>query len=263
MEALELVGLTRSEAAVYLALLDLGTATTGPIIKRAGIAAGKAYLVLDRLALKGLVTHTVQGGRKRFQASEPARLLDYVREQEEALHERERALEKALPQLQARFARRGERPSTEVYEGLRGLKTFYEWALTELHKGEWLDVLGMPREGNEKLEQYLAGWNRRRIAQGVRLRVLFHPDAQAFGAARERMALTEVRYLRGTGAPAWLEIGKDWVATIHVHGTPVCFFIRSREVAEAHRSYFDLLWKQAAKRRRESSGHAKASDQIS
>ena len=74
------IGLTKSEIAVYLALLDIGSSTTGPIIKKAQIASGKAYLVLDRLIQKGLATYTIKGSIKYFQAKDPDRLLVYLRE---------------------------------------------------------------------------------------------------------------------------------------------------------------------------------------
>ena len=52
-ELLAEIGLTKSEIAVYFALLEIGSSTTGPIIKEAGIASGKAYLILDKLLEKG------------------------------------------------------------------------------------------------------------------------------------------------------------------------------------------------------------------
>ena len=42
------IGLTKSEIAIYFSLLEIGSSTTGPIIKKAGIASGKAYLILDK-----------------------------------------------------------------------------------------------------------------------------------------------------------------------------------------------------------------------
>ena len=47
--------------------------------------------------------------------------------------------------------------------------------------------------------------------------------------------------------PAWIDIFKDYVVTIDVHGEPVCFLIRSRESAESYKSHFNFLWKLARK----------------
>ena len=79
-ELLTDIGLTKSEIAIYFALLDLGVSTTGPIIKKAGIASGKAYLILDKLILKRLVTHVIKSGTKHYQAKDPEILLDYLKD---------------------------------------------------------------------------------------------------------------------------------------------------------------------------------------
>tara|TARA_Y100000310_G_scaffold153042_1_gene152481 strand:+ start:60 stop:494 length:435 start_codon:yes stop_codon:yes gene_type:complete len=71
-EILSEIGLTKSEIDVYISLLDMGISTTGPIIKRAGIASGKAYLILDKLAKKGLVTYSIETGKKNYKATDPS-----------------------------------------------------------------------------------------------------------------------------------------------------------------------------------------------
>src|SRR3989338_74358 len=77
-ELLQDLGLTKSEIAVYFALLDLGSSSTGHIIKKAGIAAGKIYLILNKLTQKGLVTYAISSGTKYYQAKDPQRLVDYM-----------------------------------------------------------------------------------------------------------------------------------------------------------------------------------------
>ena len=76
------IGFTKSEIALYFALLELGSSTTGPIIKKSKIASGKAYLILNKLIEKGIVTYYIKEGVKHFQAKDPERLLDYIKEKE-------------------------------------------------------------------------------------------------------------------------------------------------------------------------------------
>ena len=52
-DALVDAGLTNAEARVYLALLELGSTTAGPVIKKAGLHRGTTYQVLQRLLEKG------------------------------------------------------------------------------------------------------------------------------------------------------------------------------------------------------------------
>jgi len=56
-ELLTEIGLTKSEIAVYFALLELGSSTTGPIIKKAEICQGNILLFLSKSPL-----HCIEDG---------------------------------------------------------------------------------------------------------------------------------------------------------------------------------------------------------
>ncbi len=242
------IGLTKSEIAVYFALLELGSSTTGPIIKKAGIASGKAYLVLDRLVLKGLVTHVVAGGRKYYQAKDPERLLDYLKEKEIDIKKKGEELRGILPKLKAQYEEKKYKPIAEVYEGVKGFKTFYDWTLKELKKGDCISIMGVPMSANEKFQAFLLEWNKRRVVLGIKMRIIYNHDCREFGALREKMKLTEVRYMNQQfETPAWIDVFKDYVVTINVHGTPVCFLIKDKESAESYLKYFEILWAQSEK----------------
>ena len=69
-------GLTEGEVKVYLALLEIGETTTGPLIKKAKVSASKCYDILERLIQKGLVSSSVKANMKYFSAADPKRILD-------------------------------------------------------------------------------------------------------------------------------------------------------------------------------------------
>lgn len=240
------IGLTKSEIAVYFALLEIGSSTTGPIIKKAGIAAGKAYLILDKLALKGLVTYAIKSGTKYYQAKDPEKLLDYLKEKENKLKKKEKQLQKIIPNLKAKYKEKKYKPIAEVYEGVKGFKTFYDWVLKELKKGDCIDIMGVPRKANEKFQAYLMDWNKKRIKKKIKMRIIYNHDCREFGIKREKMKLTKVRYMKQEfETPAWIDVFKDYVVTINVHGTPICFLIKNKESAESYKRYFDIMWKTA------------------
>ena len=68
------IGFTIGEAKVYLALLRLGSTTTGPLATEAGVSSSKVYKILARLEKKGLAGHTIKSKVKHFQAIDPRRL---------------------------------------------------------------------------------------------------------------------------------------------------------------------------------------------
>jgi len=242
------LGLTHSEIAVYFALLKLGSSTTGPIIDKAKIASGKAYLILGKLVEKGLVTHVIKSGTKYYQAKDPERLIDLVREKQDELAKKENDLRAILPTLKAEYEEKKYSPKAEIFEGIKGFKTFYEFTLKELKKGDTICILGVPSEANKRFQAYLLDWNKRRIALGIKMKIIYNSDCRKFGKARESMDLTEVKYMKEElETPAWIDIFNDYVVTINVHGEPVCFLIKNKESAESYRNYFELVWKQGEK----------------
>jgi len=54
------IGLTDGETKAYLAMLELGSSTVGPIAKKSGISYSKIYEVLQRLIDKGIVSFIVK-----------------------------------------------------------------------------------------------------------------------------------------------------------------------------------------------------------
>ena len=245
-ELLTEIGLTKSEIAVYFALLELGSSTTGPIIKKAEISSGKAYLILDKLVLKGLVTHAIKSGTKHYQAKDPERLLDYLKEKESDLREKEVKLKEVVKSLKEKYEQEKYQPIAEVYEGVKAFKTFHEFILTVMHSGDTSYIYGAPRIANEKFSSYFVDWNIRRVKKKVNMKIIYNHDSREFGELRKKMQLTEVRYnKKHLETPVWVHVFKDYVATINVQGNPICFLLKNKEAAESYRKYFDVIWKQS------------------
>jgi len=74
-EKVKLLGLTEGEAKVYLSLLELGSSTIGPIIKKANIASSNVYDILNRLLKKGIVSYILKQKIKYFQESSKAEVF--------------------------------------------------------------------------------------------------------------------------------------------------------------------------------------------
>ncbi len=240
------VGLTKSEIAVYFALLELGQATSGEIINKAKISSGKIYEVLDRLIQKGLATHIVKSGVKHFEATAPERLIDFVNEKQKLFEKQKKELEKAMPEISAMRKLKAPGQKAEVYEGKQGFKAFYDWVLDELEKGETIYIMGVSREANERFGAYLLNWNRRRIAKGIKMKIIYTHDTKEFGTLREKMKLTEVRYMpKNLMTPAWFDKFKDYAVTIAPSENPIVFLIKNKKVADSYQEYFEFLWKQS------------------
>ena len=149
---LEEIGLTPGEARVYLALLELGFSTVSPISKKAKVSISKIYTLLEGLIRKGLVSSIAKNKVKHFKASNPERIIDFLEEKKKKIEEEEKEVKKKLPELKGKFTKAEKRPVAEVYEGIKGIKTFFEEMLLEVKEGDMIYVLGIPRVVSVKYE---------------------------------------------------------------------------------------------------------------
>src|SRR3989338_2518367 len=72
------IGLTNAEAKAYLALLDLGQSTVGPIAKRANVSYSKIHALLEKLVDKGLASYSLKERTKFFSPSNPKKIIDFL-----------------------------------------------------------------------------------------------------------------------------------------------------------------------------------------
>lgn len=80
IQALQNIGLTEKEAAVYLTLLMTGTATASEISCRADVRRTTTYQTLLDLKAKKLITETIIDSVQKFKAESPDHLVDWCNE---------------------------------------------------------------------------------------------------------------------------------------------------------------------------------------
>lgn len=243
-ELLEHIGFTKSETSVYLALLDLGSTTTGPIIKKAAIPQGKVYAILDKLLNKGVVSYTTKRGTKYFQAKEPNTILNWFEKVEQNILDKKQKLIKLLPELQAKYESQPYEKQVEIYEGFNGMKTIYN-LLLEKKKDLW--IIGTTSTIPEIVEHYFLNWHKQRIKEHISAKLIYSKERMKIASDRKKMSYTQVRYLDLGISPSWTTITEDYVITVTMINEKniTCFLIKDKTVAQAQREYFENLWKQA------------------
>ena len=123
-------GLTEREAKVYLALIELGLTTTGPISKKTRLPPSKIYSILERLIDKGLISYTIIKKTKNFHALNPENLM-------KELKEKEKDLNKIIPELKTKQTFPQNPQIAEVFEGFNSIKTMNEELINCLKKEEF------------------------------------------------------------------------------------------------------------------------------
>src|SRR3989344_3595036 len=113
MKELKEAGLTENESKVYLALIDLGPSLAGEVSRNTGLHRRTIYDVTEMLIKKGLIGYIVQNNRKLFQASNPERLLQLIKEKEMIINP-------IVQGLKSKYNKTKEKEETNFYKGKEG-----------------------------------------------------------------------------------------------------------------------------------------------
>lgn len=241
---LEEIGLTKSEIKVYLALLELGSSTTGAIVDKSGASSSKIYEILEKLVQKGLVSYIIQAGTKYFEAADPERILDYVKEKRDAIEKQEKDIEKLLPELKLKKTLSKYKSQATIFKGMKGAETAFEDILKTLKKGDEYYVLGVSII-SDSFRRFMLKFHKKRAKMGVKVKMLFNEQAKELGEERAKIPLTKIKYLpKEMFTPAAINVYAN--KTLIAVGTEELTFvlIESNEVADSFRAQFEGLWKQ-------------------
>ena len=230
---IEDIGLTGTEAKVYVALLELGSATAGEIAKKIKSYRRNVYDFLDKLIERGLVSVVIKNKKKHYDPVEPEKLLNI-------LHEKEENLLRILPQLENYRRISQTKDTVHVFYGKEGIKTFFDRSLKIGKSGETIYVLG----GSGKTKtfgQYSRDyWDAQRVKHGVRMNML---SSEIREDVLKPNKYTEIRFLPKQKFPLSFSIYGDHVDQMIFTDPPIVISIKSKFAARGFLEYFDVLWK--------------------
>lgn len=236
-EVLEKIGLSGKEASVYLALLELGTASVMSIASKAGLKRPTTYLILDDLQRKGLAAVVPQTKKALFTAQSPEHLLNDLQKKEELV-------KRFLPDLLGVYNTKKEKPQVQLFQGEEGVLEVYNKIYTagevrffatlgELEKilpQVTKEVTARARQGKLKVREILTG-----------------TDADKKYAAQ--VPIGDYYGLRFTPQ------GSEFLTDNAIFENSVAFFsfsyqlfavvITSKEIAGSLRTLFDMAWQQS------------------
>lgn len=232
-EILQTLGLTENEGKVYLALLELGPSLAGTVSKKTGIHRRNIYDIVERLAKKGLIGYIIKNNRKLFEAVNPEKFKDILKQKQQELQEN-------LPFLQDLYTKTKEKQETNFYTGVEGLKTVFQDQISE-NKGNEILILGASSSASEILPFYFKWYDKDRVRNKIKTRIISSDELK-------KIPLSEIRYLPQKYAnPLAINIYKDKVAIILWKKVPLAIVIKEKEIAESYKQYFELMWKSARK----------------
>ena len=241
---LEELGLSRREAKVYLALLQLGSGSVSEIATKAKINRTTTYDVLEYLTRYSIASHVGDEKKKHYVAENPENLAKYLEKKSEEFKHKAEAVQSLLPELQGIFNVAPQKPKVRFYDGDDGIIAMYEDSLTS--KTEilsWLDI----QVTHDFDFEYTNSYYKRRSEKGIHIKAIVNDDpiSRQFLKNPEEF-LRELRVV-----PRDMMVGTP---ECYIYDNKVSFMsvkerfgvmIESKDIADAQRKLYELAWERA------------------
>lgn len=234
-EIMKELGLTNNEIEVYLTLLRKGSVSVNEIAEKSGLHRQAVYDALDRLLEKGFVNFVIKSNKKYFQGINPEKIVNY-------LHEKENKFKTILPELVNLTKLPREDTFVEVFKGKDVVRSVFRDIIKEFQKKKGEIVLSGVEEKKYMEEDKIALQQQMKRLRELKCteRILIKEGDTTFveGSQTEYRWIPE-QYFNPT--PIYVYNDK---LTIIIWGNPnYAIIIKNKNLADAYRKQFNLLWK--------------------
>ena len=234
-QALKEIGLSEKEIKVYLASLKLGQDTANEIAKKSSLNRVTTYDVLKALIEKGFASYVIKAGVKYFEAVDPSKFIDNLKEKQEKV-------KSILPELESMKASLVKKPEIETFEGLEGLKTIFSDILKESKETLFI---GDPKM-LDRLEFYFPHFIMQKRKQKIFSKVITTDVAfmRDYKKKAPKKAL-DMRFINQKIDMTKVLYGEKVAFLTFKEDMSIGVLIDNKEIAETEKMLFDLLWSKA------------------
>jgi len=226
---LTMIGLSESEANIYLTLLKLGESTVVQISQSSGLHRTNIYDSIEKLKAKGLVSYLHKENKQFFRAADPENLLLYLKE-------KENSISKIIPELKQLKSKIQEKITVEVFKGPEGMKSSLRDILEKKQ-----EVVGYSIAG--QLRRYLPRFSEYYFREQKKFQIK-HRFIYTKGVNEPPTRFYEIKYLPKDYASLTISLCYDNII-LNLIWEPEMVAIRiiSKELAQDYKKHFSLLWK--------------------
>lgn len=243
------LGFLDKEAVVYLAALEGGEMTIPSLSEATGLSRGTVYDVVEKLKGGSFMTEIRKGKKRKLIIENPtAKLYSLLEQMHGHLQESKRIVENILPTINALRGGQDFKPQLRVYEGEKGFRNVWD-EIFAFEGKEFLSIARIETYIKFMGEEFLQDIQVRKAKLGFVSRAINEDSTAA-----KKMKSNDAKYARETRlAPAEFTfpsseiIFGDKIAMFSTRDENIIVVIESRDFAETHRQYFEMLWRQLGK----------------
>lgn len=230
-EDLEQVGLTKSEAKIYLALLEQGSNMAGKLSKITLINRRTTYDTIERLLEKGYIGFTISANRKVFSAANPDIILYKIDETKTQAKE-------LVPKLKNLFASQKEPEESLVYRGRKGIRAILKDLINSKEyvgfgsNENFPGIMGHDFEAFQREKKERKVKSRTLMSSAMRNKSILKSGYTGYKFLPEKFSM-----------PTSTFVYRNKVAIIIWSEIPTAMVMENKSVAKSFLQYFNALWK--------------------
>ncbi len=234
------IGLSKSEIEIYVALLELGPSTSGPIINKTKLQSSVVHRSIKKLIDRGLITFVKIGKDKQYQATEPQNILHYI-------DTKRKKIQDLLPELEIKQNRAKERNETEMLIGKRAIFSMLDNLIKDSKANEeFLSFSLIEAHYDEDIIRFYKHYNLRRREKKLNVKVLVNKKVKKIYENKytgELLKDANVRYTAFT-FPQGIVIYKNYVVFLNWSENPMAVKITNDQMAKQFKQFFLLFYNQ-------------------
>lgn len=243
---LEKIGLTDSEAKVYLGSLELGPDTAQHIAAKASVSRPTTYIMIENLMKRGLMSKFKKGKKWAFAAAAPHQLLYVITNQQEELRKKEEGIRGILAQFDKLVEDGSEKPHVYVAEGVEAVRQLQQDILATSGKdGDTVYEITSLSKARKHLPPKFEGDRRNDIGKKFKVKSLYASSEETLPAAKN----VESRRLDPKEYPISGEIVAygDKVALTAFGDKVTVVTVTNPDIAQTVKTLFNALWESSKK----------------
>jgi sugar-specific transcriptional regulator TrmB len=232
-ENLQNLGLNEKQTKVYLACLELGSASIAELAEKSGVKRTSIYNFLEELINKGFVSEIKQDDQILLIATEPQVLVKKA--QQQLLD-----TQAVLPELLAMFNLPGNKPKVKFYQGIAGLKKTYEETLKST---EPIYAFSDFEKMMSIMPEWMWNYADERTKRGIELICIAQEGEWARKIEKTNPKhKRQMKIVRGVNFETEINIYQNTVAILSFR-KPYCgVVIEDAAIAQTLKSVWQLLW---------------------
>jgi len=233
-QTLQELGLTRTEAAAYLALIQLGGSQASAVAKHLGIKRTTIYDVLSSLTKKGFAAVYFRQNKRIYHPQKPQRVADHFEKKLEAFTN-------IISDLASIEKQQAHAVGLRVIQSKAELQQFY-LDIIEEYPGKSYDIIGSTTGWTGALgEAFVERFRRERAKAKIHTRLLLSFDTLPHTTAPD--LLRDWRLLpKHYRFESTIDIFPEQVLIISPHFSALAVVIDSPIMVDIFHSIFEIIW---------------------